>query len=140
MADAKTNMAYNCLERNIAQGYGQRVAYHWEGNVPGDQDQITYSELLEKVACLAATLREKGVKKGDVVAIYLPMIVELPVAMLACARIGAIHSVVSTYVNLLLKTAYFENGLIYSQKRLKHKWMGLFFTKKTVCDSKQTRN
>ncbi|KAK0416642.1 hypothetical protein QR680_012604 [Steinernema hermaphroditum] len=94
MDGARTNIAYNCLERNIAKGYGSRVAYLWEGNEPSDSYKITYQELLDKVVAFSAVLQSKGVRKGDVVAIYLPMVVELPVAMLACVRIGAVHSVV----------------------------------------------
>lgn len=66
----------------------------FKGNEPEDQTSITYQQLLDKVIAFSAVLRFKGVKKGDVVVIYLPMVIELPVAMLACARIGAIHSVV----------------------------------------------
>ncbi|CAJ0579009.1 unnamed protein product, partial [Mesorhabditis spiculigera] len=94
MAGSKTNIAYNCLERNIQRGYGDRIAYLWEGNEPCDSSTITYSELHKQVVNFSAVLRGNGVKKGDVVAIYLPMITELAVAMLACARIGALHSVV----------------------------------------------
>uniref|UniRef100_A0A914ZVS0 Acetyl-coenzyme A synthetase n=1 Tax=Parascaris univalens TaxID=6257 RepID=A0A914ZVS0_PARUN len=94
MDGARTNVAYNCLERNIARGYGSRIAYLWEGNEPGDSSFITYEELLDRVVRFSAVLRSRGVRKGDVVAIYLPMIIELPIAMLACARIGALHSVV----------------------------------------------
>ncbi|KAI3411113.1 hypothetical protein GPALN_003196 [Globodera pallida] len=94
MAGARTNIAYNCLERNIRAGLGDRAAYRWEGNEPGDERITTYQQLLDQVIAFAAALRARGVRAGDVVAIYLPMIVELPVAMLACARIGAIHSVV----------------------------------------------
>uniref|UniRef100_A0A0N4ZIF3 Acetyl-coenzyme A synthetase n=1 Tax=Parastrongyloides trichosuri TaxID=131310 RepID=A0A0N4ZIF3_PARTI len=94
MKGSKTNIAYNCLERNIARGLGDKVAFKFEGNEPGDEDSITYKQLLEKVIAFSAVLRSKGVKKGDVVAIYLPMSFELPIAMLACARIGAIHSIV----------------------------------------------
>uniref|UniRef100_F1KVH7 acetate--CoA ligase n=1 Tax=Ascaris suum TaxID=6253 RepID=F1KVH7_ASCSU len=94
MDGARTNVAYNCLERNIARGYGSRIAYLWEGNEPGDSSFITYEELLDRVVRFSAVLRSRGVRKGDVVAIYLPMITELPIAMLACARIGALHSVV----------------------------------------------
>ncbi|VDD94668.1 unnamed protein product [Enterobius vermicularis] len=94
MDGARTNIAYNCLERNIRNGYGHRTAYMWEGNEPGDSCSISYQELLDKVIAFSAVLRSRGVKKGDVVAIYLPMILELPIAMLACARIGAVHSVV----------------------------------------------
>uniref|UniRef100_A0A914C3N4 acetate--CoA ligase n=1 Tax=Acrobeloides nanus TaxID=290746 RepID=A0A914C3N4_9BILA len=91
---AKTNIAYNCLERNIQKGLGSKIAYIWEGNEPGDYKTITYSELLEQVVKFSEVLRSKGVRKGDVVAIYMPMVLELPVALLACARIGASHSVV----------------------------------------------
>ncbi|KAI1729956.1 AMP-binding enzyme domain-containing protein [Ditylenchus destructor] len=94
MAGAKTNIAYNCLERNIAKGLGSKIAYKWEGNEPDDECTVSYQELLDKVIAFSTVLRSKGVRKGDVVAIYLPMVIELPVAMLACARIGAIHSVV----------------------------------------------
>uniref|UniRef100_A0AC35FUI8 Acetyl-coenzyme A synthetase n=1 Tax=Panagrolaimus sp. PS1159 TaxID=55785 RepID=A0AC35FUI8_9BILA len=89
-----TNVAYNCLERNILKGLGDKIAYKWEGNADGDFETITYSKLRAKVVEFARVLKSRGVKKGDVVGIYLPMIVELPIAMLACARIGAIHSVV----------------------------------------------
>ncbi|MFY1635659.1 acetate--CoA ligase [Solwaraspora sp. WMMB335] len=87
------NVAYNCLDRHIAAGVGDRVAIHWEGE-PGDTRTITYAEL-HKLTCQAANaLVELGVTAGDRVAIYLPMIPEAAVAMLACARIGATHSVV----------------------------------------------
>ncbi len=87
------NASYNCLDRHVEAGGGDKVAYHWEGE-PGEQRTITYAELLEEVCRLANGLRSLGVRKGDRVAIYLGMIPELPVAMLACARIGAPHSVV----------------------------------------------
>ena len=89
----KLNMSANCLDRHVAAGLGDRVAYYWEGE-PGDSRVITYRELLEETCRMANGLRELGVKRGDRVAIYMPMIPELPVAMLACARIGAAHSVV----------------------------------------------
>jgi acetyl-CoA synthetase len=89
----KLNVSVNCLDRHVANGLGDRVAYHWEGE-PGDQRTITYRELLEETCRMANALRELGVHKGDRVAIYMPMIPELPVAMLACARVGAAHSVV----------------------------------------------
>ncbi len=89
----KLNVAYNCLDRHVDSGHGDQVAYHWEGE-PGDTRTITYAELLEDVQRTANALRELGVDKGDRVAIYLPMIPELPTIMLACARIGAPHSVV----------------------------------------------
>ncbi len=87
------NVAYNCLDRHVAAGRGDRVAYHWEGE-PGDRKTMTYAELLSEVCQCANALKELGVKRGDRVAIYLPMILELPIAMLACARIGAPHTVV----------------------------------------------
>ncbi|MGQ0521884.1 MAG: AMP-binding protein, partial [Actinomycetota bacterium] len=87
------NVSYNCLDRHVAAGRGDRVAYHWEGE-PGDTRTITYAGLLADVQRFANVLRSLGVQRGDRVAIYMPMIPELPVAMLACARIGAPHSVV----------------------------------------------
>jgi acetyl-CoA synthetase len=87
------NIAYNCLDRHVEAGRGDRVAYHWEGE-PGDTRTYTYAELMTEVCRFANVLKSLGVKKGDRVNIYLPMIPELPVAMLACARIGAPHSVV----------------------------------------------
>ncbi len=87
------NVAYNCLDRHVEAGKGDKVAYHWEGE-PGDTRTITYAELLDDVQRTANALKELGVGKGDRVAIYLPMIPELPTIMLACARIGAPHSVV----------------------------------------------
>ncbi len=89
----RLNVSVNCLDRHVANGLGGRVAYFWEGE-PGDTRTITYAELLEEVCRLTNALRGLGVKKGDRVAIYMPMIPELPVAMLACTRIGAAHSVV----------------------------------------------
>src|SRR3954468_5003004 len=87
------NVSYNCLARHVEEGRGDKVAFHWEGE-PGDTRTITYADLLEEVSRFANVLKSLGVQKGDRVAIYLPMIPELPVAMLACARIGAPHSVV----------------------------------------------
>ncbi|HET9608458.1 MAG TPA: acetate--CoA ligase [Acidimicrobiales bacterium] len=87
------NVSYNCLDRHVEAGQGQRVAYHWEGE-PGDTRTITYADLLAEVQRFANVLKGLGVSRGDRVAIYMPMIPELPVAMLACARIGAPHSVV----------------------------------------------
>jgi acetyl-CoA synthetase len=87
------NVSYNCLDRHVAAGRGDRVAYHWEGE-PGDTRTITYAQLLDEVARFANVLKGLGVRKGDRVAIYMPMIPELPVAMLACTRLGAAHSVV----------------------------------------------
>ena len=87
------NVSYNCLDRHVEAGRGDRVAYHWEGE-PGDTRTITYADLLGEVQRFANVLKGLGVQRGDRVAIYMPMIPELPVAMLACARIGAPHSVV----------------------------------------------
>jgi acetyl-CoA synthetase len=89
----KLNVSANCLDRHVAAGLGGRVAYHWVGE-PGDRRTITYSDLLDEVCRLTNALRGLGIRKGDRVAIYMPMIPELPIAMLACARIGAVHSVV----------------------------------------------
>jgi len=89
----KLNVSYNCLDRHVNNGLGDKVAYYWEGE-PGDTRVITYKELLSEVCKLANALTELGVSQGDRVAIYMPMIPELPVAMLACSRIGATHSVV----------------------------------------------
>jgi acetyl-CoA synthetase len=89
----KLNAAYNCVDRHVAAGHGDQVAYYWEGE-PGDRRTITYAELLGEVSRLANALRELGVAKGDRVNIYLGMVPELPISLLACARIGAPHSVV----------------------------------------------
>ncbi|HJR18839.1 MAG TPA: acetate--CoA ligase, partial [Actinomycetota bacterium] len=88
----RLNISVNCLDRHLASN-GDRVAYHWEGE-PGDTRTITYRDLHAEVCRMANALRSLGVAKGDRVAIYLGMVPELPVAMLACARIGAVHSVV----------------------------------------------
>ncbi|RSM64607.1 acetate--CoA ligase [Actinoplanes sp. ATCC 53533] len=87
------NIAYNCVDRHVEAGLGDKVAIHWEGE-QGDTRAVTYAELLRSVSQAANTLTELGVTAGDRVAIYLPMIPEAAVAMLACARIGALHSVV----------------------------------------------
>jgi acetyl-CoA synthetase len=87
------NVAVNCVDRHVAAGRGDKVAIHWEGE-PGDTRTITYAELKDEVCRAANALHDLGVRKGDRVAIYLPMIPEAAVAMLACARIGAPHSVV----------------------------------------------
>ncbi len=91
--DAKLNAAHNCLDRHI-RDRGDRVAIIWEGDDPNESRHITYRELHEEVSKFGNVLKERGVKKGDRVSIYMPMIPEAAVAMLACARIGAIHSVV----------------------------------------------
>jgi acetyl-CoA synthetase len=89
----KINISYNCLDRHVNAGKGDRVAYYWEGE-PGDERVITYRELLDDVSRCANALKAMGVGRGDRVAIYMPMIPELAVAMLACTRIGAPHTVV----------------------------------------------
>ena len=89
----KLNVSYNCLDRHVLAGKGDKVAIHWEGE-PGDTRTITYSQLLDEVQKFSNVLKSLGVNKGDRVNIYLPMIPEAAVAMLACARIGAAHSVV----------------------------------------------
>lgn len=94
MEGAKTNICYNMLDRNVNKGLGNKIAFYWEGNDPSDQGQITYAEMLESVQKFSNVLKNLGVKRGDRVAIYMPMIVELTVCMLACARIGAVHSIV----------------------------------------------
>ncbi|MFD5395465.1 acetate--CoA ligase [Streptomyces sp. NPDC127097] len=92
-ADGKLNVAYNCVDRHVENGLGDRVAIHFEGE-PGDSRAITYAELQREVSKAAHALTELGVRSGDRVAIYLPMIPEAVIAMLACARLGAPHSVV----------------------------------------------
>ena len=89
----KLNVSFNCLDRHVSDGHGDRVAIFWEGE-PGDRRRITYAELLDEVSRFANVLKRLGVEKGDRVTIYLPMIPEVAVAMLACSRVGAIHSVV----------------------------------------------
>src|SRR4029079_18781424 len=87
------NVAYNCVDRHVERGLGDKVAYHWIGE-PGDTRTLTYADLHREVQKAANALLTLGVAKGDRVAIYMPMIPELPIAMLACARIGAPHTVV----------------------------------------------
>jgi len=89
----KLNASYNCLDRHVQAGRGDRVAFHWRGE-EGEERDITYAELHRDVQRFANALKDNGVQKGDVVGIYLPMIPEVAVAMLACARIGAPHNVV----------------------------------------------
>ena len=92
-SDGTLNVSYNCLDRHVIAGRGDKVAFFWEGE-PGDSRTITYGQLLDEVQKFANVLKSLGVEKGDRVNIYLPMIPEAAVAMLACARIGAAHSVV----------------------------------------------
>jgi acetyl-CoA synthetase len=88
-ADGTINASYNCLDRHVLAGRGDRVAFHWRG----EERELTYAQLLDDVQRLANALKTRRIRKGDVVGIYLPMIPEVVVAMLACARIGAPHTV-----------------------------------------------
>jgi acetyl-CoA synthetase len=92
-ADGKLNASYNCLDRHVEAGLGERVAFYWRGE-EGEERTITYADLHRDVQRLANALKELGVGKGDIVGIYLPMIPEVAVSMLACARLGAPHNVV----------------------------------------------
>ncbi len=92
-ADGELNVSANCLDRHVDAGRGERVAYHWRGE-EGEERDVTYAELLADTQRFANALRDHGIGKGDVVGIYLPMIPQVVVAMLACARIGAVHNVV----------------------------------------------
>ena len=89
----KLNVSYNCLDRHVEDGRGDRVAFHWRGE-EGEERDVTYADLLADVQRFANALKSRGVEPGDVVGIFLPMIPEVAVAMLACARIGAVHNVV----------------------------------------------
>ena len=91
--DGITNVAYNCIDRHLKKR-GDQVAIIWEGDNPYDDKKVTYNELYDQVCRLSNVMKKQGVKKGDRVTIYMPMIVEAAYAMLACARIGAIHSIV----------------------------------------------
>src|SRR5439155_22549971 len=87
------NVSFNCLDRHVQEGRGERIAFHWRGE-DGEERDITYAQLLADVERFANALKDLGVSKGDVVGFYLPMIPEVVVSMLACARIGAPHNVV----------------------------------------------
>src|SRR3978361_482196 len=89
----KLNVAYNCVDRHVEAGNGERVAFHWRGE-EGEERDVTYADLHRDVQKFANALKDLGVEAGDVVGIFLPMIPEVVVAMLACARIGAPHNVV----------------------------------------------
>jgi len=93
-ADGQLNVAYNCLDRHLGTPTAKKTALIWQGDEEDRVKKLTYEQLHKEVCKFANVLKTKGIKKGDRVAIYLPMVVELPVAMLACARIGAIHSVI----------------------------------------------
>ena len=90
----KLNVSYNCLDRHVEAGNGNRTALIWEGNNPEEDSHFTYAELLKRVQRFANVLKGLGVEKGDRVCMYMQMVPQLPVAMLACARIGAVHSIV----------------------------------------------
>jgi acetyl-CoA synthetase len=92
-SDGKLNVSHNCLDRHVEAGNGDRVAFHWRGE-EGEERDVTYADLLRDVQKFANALKDNGIEKGDVVGIFLPMIPEVVVAMLACARIGAPHNVV----------------------------------------------
>ena len=92
--NGKLNVSYNCLDRHVDSGKGDRKAIIWEGNNPDEDKSFTYTELLSQVKKFANVLKNLGVEKGDRVCIYMQMVPELSIAMLACARIGAVHSVV----------------------------------------------
>ncbi|PXW71256.1 acetyl-coenzyme A synthetase [Blastomonas natatoria] len=92
--DGELNLCHNCVDRHVLAGHGGDTAFIWEGDAPGDVRSLTYDALLAEVQRFASTLVEMGVRKGDRVTIYMPMVLEGAIAMLACARIGAIHSVV----------------------------------------------
>src|SRR5436190_21736060 len=87
-ADGELNVAYNCLDKHVEAGRGDRVAYHWVGEPEGETRDVTFAELLHEVSRLANGLKSLGVSPGDRVGIYMGMVPELPIAMLACARIG----------------------------------------------------
>jgi acetyl-CoA synthetase len=90
----KLNVCFNCVDRHVEAGLGEKVAYHWEGEPEGERRSITFAELQQDVVRFANALKGLGVRKGTPVAIYMSMVPELPVAMLACARLGAPHTVV----------------------------------------------
>ena len=90
----KLNVSYNCLDRHVEEGNGDRLALIWEGNNPEEDRHFTYAELLKKVQKFANVLKGLGVEKGDRICIYMQMVPQLPIAMLACTRIGAVHSIV----------------------------------------------
>ncbi|WP_342265401.1 acetate--CoA ligase [Cardinium endosymbiont of Philonthus spinipes] len=94
MEGGLTNICYNLVDRHVQDGYGDKIAYYWEGNEPNEQKQITYQALLKDICKCANVLKSLGIQKGDRVAIYMPTTIEAIVVMLSCARIGAIHMVV----------------------------------------------
>ena len=93
-SNGKLNVSYNCIDRHIENGLGEKTALIWQSNDPNISKNVTYNDLLKKVSLFANGLKRAGINKGDRVCIYMQMIPEAIVAMLACARIGAVHSVV----------------------------------------------
>lgn len=93
-ADGQLNVAYNCLDRHLGTPTAKKTALIWQGEAEDAVKEFTYEQLHKEVCKFANVLKSKGIEKGDRVAIYLPMVPELPIVMLACARIGAIHSVI----------------------------------------------
>ena len=92
-AGAKVNACYNAIDRHVLNGNADKVALLYEGDEPGDVKTFTYGQLQQKVSQIANAMKASGIRKGDVVTIYMPMIPEVAMVMLACARIGAVHSV-----------------------------------------------
>ena len=92
--NGKLNVAYNCIDKHVMAGRGDQIAIIWEGDEPGTNKYISYLELQQQVCRIANIMKQAGVQKGDVVTIYMPMIPDLAMVMLACCRIGAVHSIV----------------------------------------------
>ncbi len=92
--DGELNLCFNCVDRHVAAGHGSHTALIWEGDTPGEVRTLSYDDLLREVQAMAGALKTLGARKGDRVTIYMPMVLEGAIAMLACARIGAVHSVV----------------------------------------------
>lgn len=92
--DGTLNICYNCVDRHVEKGYGDSIALIWEGNDPAKSKKFTYKELKTNVCKMANAFKKAGIKKGDRVTIYMSMIPELVFAMLACTRIGAVHSII----------------------------------------------
>src|SRR5439155_9720717 len=90
----KLNVCFNCVDRHVQAGYGNKVAYYWEGEPEDDRRTISFADLQAEVVRFANALKRLGVRKGTPVAIYMGMVPELPIAMLACTRLGAPHTVV----------------------------------------------
>ena len=102
-ADGEINVSYNCLDRHLGTPIAKKTALIWQGEIEEDVKRLTYEELHREVCKFANVLKSRGIKKGDRVAIYMPMVPELVIVMLACTRIGAIHSVSYTHLTLPTK-------------------------------------